>query len=82
MSKPYDTEHDPVVRTAEVHIAGCLMQIQTTQRGAVLLNGDLIQAFQPAPAPIAEPATAPTQKPTTPPQASDDDDTGFPDIPF
>ena len=82
MSKPYDTERDPVVQTSEVHIAGCLMQIQTTQSGAVLLNGDLIQAFQPAPAAKAEPGAAPTQKPTTPPQASDGDDTGFPDIPF
>ena len=76
MSKPYDTEHDPVVRTAEVHIAGCLMQIQTTQSGAVLLNGDLVQAFQPAP------AAPPAHTTPTPPQASDGDDTGFPDIPF
>lgn len=79
MSKPYDTENDPVVRTAEVHIAGCLMQIQTTQSGAVLLNGDLVQAFQPAP---AAPATPPAQTTPTPPQASEGDDTGFPDIPL
>lgn len=79
MSKPYDTERDPVVKTAEVHIAGCLMQIQTTQSGAVLLNGDLVQAFQPAP---AAPGMPPAHTTPTPPQASDDDDTGFPDIPF
>lgn len=79
MSKPYDTECDPVVRTSEVHIAGCLMQIQTTQSGAVLLNGDLVQAFQPAP---AAPGMPPAHTTPTPPQASDDDDTGFPDIPF
>ena len=82
MSQPYDTDRDPVVQISEVHIAGCLMQIQTTQSGAVLLNGDLVQAFLSAPAAKAEPATASTQTPTTPPQASDDDDTGFPDIPF
>jgi hypothetical protein len=75
MSRPHDTDRDPVVCTATLQVAGCLMQIQTTQSGAVLLNGDLVEAFQSAPGAVPVPLGRGTP---TPPQASEGGDPGFP----
>lgn len=64
MSQPYDTSADPVVKTTQIEICGCLMQIDTTSSGAVLLNGDLVQAFRASPqsaSPAQSAATAPLQ---------------------
>jgi hypothetical protein len=62
----------------QVEICGCLMQIDTTSSGAVLLNGDLVQAFHATPqsaSPSQSAATAPVQDISP-------EDPQFPDIPF
>lgn len=45
MSQPYDDSQDPIVDTKQIEIAGCLMRIDTTRSGIVLVNGDRVEAF-------------------------------------
>ena len=46
MSEFHPTEGDPVVHVIEVTVAGCLMRIETTRSGVLLLNGDRIEPFK------------------------------------
>lgn len=47
MSQFYPTDEDPVAQSIEVTIAGCLMRIETTRSGVMLLNGARVEAFEP-----------------------------------